>query len=119
MCDQCRLVKFARVLPYHCQCGQLYWGDEAAQESRKACRQKLRTFAEILREIAGCGCAAMPWSEWDGRGLEWCCDHADEIARCLANEPRTKLSLDRSQELVQFAIRIASRSPKDRSINEN
>lgn len=110
MCDKCRLVKYARVLPYHCECGLVHW---AGTEPPPKKPPKPRTFGRIIREMVGCGCNPLPWQQWDRRGIDWCRNHADEIAAALAGEKRTGLDLERARELVQRAISIASRQAAD------
>lgn len=109
MCDQCRLVKYARVLPYHCQCGEVHWGD-AEPPPRQPRKPHPRTVGSALREMVGCGCRNLPWKKWDRLGLDWCREHADQIAARLAREPNTGLDSDRAAELVRLAIEVAERA---------
>lgn len=68
-----------------------------------------RTFGFVLREMVGCGCN-LPWRKWDRRGLDWCREHATEIAARLAGESKTGLDSERAAELVRLAIEIAERA---------
>lgn len=110
MCPSCRLIKYARVLPYHCQCGTVHWGDGAPPLPRPKPKPRLRTFGVVLREMAGCGCQRLPCRKWDRLGLDWCRDNAIEIAARLAREPNTGLDSDRAAELVRLAIEVAERA---------
>lgn len=108
MCPSCRLVKYARVLPYHCECGVVHWaGNEPPP--RPDPKPRPRTFGIILRELVGCGCP-IGWRKWDRNGLQWCRDNAEQIAQRLTAEPRPAIPIDRARELVAQALRIAERS---------
>lgn len=109
MCPDCRLVRYARVLPYHCRCGRKHWAGAEPPAPRP--REKPpRTFGRVLQALAGCGCSSVPWAAWDSLGLDWCRDNADRIAKRLASEPKTGLSEGRAREMVQLAIEIAGRA---------
>lgn len=88
-------------------CGKVYQGP--ASRACKVRKPRPRTFGRVLRELAGCGCRDIPWAAWDRRGLDWCRDNADRIAKRLASEPKTGLSEGRARELVRLAIEIADR----------
>lgn len=109
MCPSCRLVKYARVMPYHCQCGEVHWGDGSPPPPRQKRKPRPKTFGSVLRELVGCGCP-IGWRKWDRNGLQWCRDNAEQIAQRLTAEPRPAIPIDRSRELVRQALRIAERS---------
>lgn len=105
-CTGCRLVRYARVLPYHCRCGMVHWAG-SSPPTRPA--SPPRTFGAALRELVGCGCP-IGWRKWDARGIQWCRDNAEQIAQRLTAEPRPAIPIDRARELVRLAIEIAGRS---------
>lgn len=114
---QCGRVHLAiRVMPLRCRCGAVNWGGDkppTPPEKRKLPPPTPRTFAVVLVELVGCGCQRLPWRKWDRLGLDWCREHAGEIAARLAREPNAGLDSERAAELVRLAIEIASRQAGD------
>jgi len=110
-CPSCRLVKYARVFPYHCECGQIHWGSQASQVPCNRAR-KPKTAGHVLRELVGCACNDLPWKQWNTNSTQWCIDHADEIAQAIAGEPKTGLNIDQAKERVNLAIRISQKNDK-------
>lgn len=104
MCPSCRLVKYARVLPYHCQCGEVHWGD-GSPPARPKRKPKPRTFGIVLREMIGCGCN-LPYNKWDNHGLQWCKENTNTIIKHLIQKPKPGLERNKAIEMVQLAIKI-------------
>lgn len=110
---QCGRTHLAvRVMPLRCRCGAVHWGGATPPTPPRRSRPpaRPRTFGDALREMVGCGCQRLPWAKWDRRGLDWCREHAGEIAARLAREPNTGLDSERAAGLVRLAIAIAERA---------
>lgn len=72
-------------------------------------RRPIRGVGTLLQELVGCGCKSMPWRVWDRRGVDWCKRHELHIARMLARNPNTGLTLAQATERVSTAIEIHHR----------
>lgn len=72
-------------------------------------RRPIRGVGTLLRELVGCGCKDLPWRAWDRRGVQWCTRHQRQIARTLARNPKTGLTVEQAAERVLAAIEIHQR----------
>ncbi len=113
-CEKCGREHRVRVFPLYCRCGAVHYADSstpASPRTRKSPPTHHRTFGTALQELVGCGCN-LPCRKWDRRGLDWCRDNANRIAKRLTREPKPGLSAEQAAEMVQLAIEIAEKHPK-------
>lgn len=106
-CPCGKRLRPARVWPLRCSCGAVYQEGDVAKCLSLPPRP--RTVGSVLRELVGCSCP-IPWRKWDRLGLDWCREHASEIAARLAREPNAGLDSGRAAELVRLAIEVAERA---------